>query len=284
MKTHSKRSFLLNRLPTRSLFSAGLLVLLTPGFATDCGAESKSEPAWRPLPLIADGKVHPGWVHTGWGGFVVEEGALRTDPDPKGLGLLVYARERFGNCQIRIVYKTNDENANSGVYVRLADGILEQVGNPGAAFERASSGQPSDASLERVKVSAEREEGPWYAVHHGYEVQIADAGDEWHRTGAIYSLAPSAGLSKKAPGEWKTMIITLAGERILVDLDGKRITSFDPSSPDLPPRKEWHEPKREPKRPESGYIGLQNHDPGELVWFKEVSVRPLPAPPKSRAR
>ncbi len=58
------------------------------------------------------------------------------------------------------------------------------------------------------------------------------SGDALHRTGAIYSLAPASGVSKKAPGEWQTMIITL--------------------------------------------LGLQNHDPGELVWFKEVNVRPLP--------
>jgi hypothetical protein len=25
------------------------------------------------------------------------------------------------------------------------------------------------------------------------------------------------------------------------------------------------------------FSGLQNHDPGEVVWFKEVSVRPVPA-------
>jgi hypothetical protein len=29
-------------------------------------------------------------------------------------------------------------------------------------------------------------------------------------------------------------------------------------------------------RAEAGYIGLQNHDPGDIVWFKEVSVRKLP--------
>jgi hypothetical protein len=73
------------------------------------------------------------------------------------------------------------------------------------------------------------------------------------------------------------MIVTLAGNRVFVDLDGQRITSFDPASPDLPPRKQWHEPKREPKRPEAGYIGLQNHDPGDIVWFKEIGVRPLPS-------
>jgi len=130
--------------------------------------------------------------------------------------------------------------------------------------------------MEKMKAAAERDEGPWFAVHQGYEVQIADGTDPLHRTGAIYSLAPSSAAPKSA-GEWRTMIITLTGNRIFVELDGRRITSFDPSSPEVPPRKQWYEPKREPKRPEKGYIGLQNHDPGDVVWFKEVSVRPLPA-------
>lgn len=241
------------------------------------GAESASEPVWRPLPLITDGKVDPNWVHVGWGGFVVDDGTWRTECAPQGLGLLVYQKERLGNCQIRVVFKTKDEKSNSGVYVRLDDGILRQVGKPGAAFDRDAAGKISKESMELMKTSGERDEGPWYAVHHGYEVQIADAGDEWHRTGSIYSLARSAATSKKAPGEWKTMIVTLTGTRIMVDLDGQRITSLDTASPNLPPRTQWHEPKREPKRPEAGYLGLQNHDPGDIVWFKEVSVRPLPA-------
>jgi hypothetical protein len=237
--------------------------------------QSSAEPTWRILPLIANGKVEPNWAHTGWGGFVVDDGALRTECDPKGLGLLVYKKERLGNCQVRVVFKAKDARSNAGVYVRIADGILDQIGNPGAAFERDAAGKPSNESMEKMKASGEREEGPWFAVHRGYEVQISDAGDPAHGTGAIYSLARASGTSKK-PGEWRTMIITLAGEKIFVDLDGQRATSFDPASPDLPARKQWHEPKREPKRPVAGYIGLQNHDPGDVVWFKEVSVRPLP--------
>ena len=127
-----------------------------------------------------------------------------------------------------------------------------------------------------MEASAEREEGPWFAVHRGYEVQIAGGGDPLHGTGAIYSLATTSAASKKA-GEWRTMVITLAGEQIFVDLDGRRVTTFDPRSPNLPPQKQWYEPKRGPKRPEAGYLGLQNHDPGDVVWFKEVSVRPLPS-------
>ena len=73
------------------------------------------------------------------------------------------------------------------------------------------------------------------------------------------------------------MVITLSGDHILVDLEGQRVTNFDPGSPDVPRDRQWFEPKREPNRPQVGYFGLQNHDPGDVVWFREVSVRPLPA-------
>src|SRR5690242_14159436 len=72
------------------------------------GEEPKADAAWRNLPLIKDGKVDPEWVHVGWGGFVVEDGTLRTNCDAKGLGLLVYKKERMGNCQIRVVYKSKE--------------------------------------------------------------------------------------------------------------------------------------------------------------------------------
>lgn len=61
-----------------------------------------------------------------------------------------------------------------------------------------------------------------------------------------------------------------------MDLEGQRVTEFDPASPQVSREQEWFEPKREPERPRMGYLGLQNHDPGDVVWFKEVSVRPLP--------
>lgn len=243
-------------------------------FATARGADLKAEGPWRRLPLVTDGKIDANWVHVGYGGFAVDDGALRTECVPQGLGLLVYKKERLGNCQIRIVFKTKDAKSNSGVYVRLADGILDRVQNPGPAFDRDANGKISPESMEKVKAAAENDAGAWYAVHHGYEVQITDAGDSMHRTGSIYSLAPSSSPTKPA-GEWKTMVITLAGETITVDVEGEQVATFDPTARDLPPRKQWHEPKREPKRPEAGYIGLQNHDPGDVVWFKEVSVRAL---------
>ena len=233
-----------------------------------------SDSGWKKIPLIENGKVAPDWVHLGFGSMQVEGDALRTEPAPEGLGLLVYKKEKLGNCQIKVVFKTKDQRANAGVYVRIADGILDQVNKPGSPFQRDAKGEPSPESMEKAKAAAEREEGPWFAVHRGYEVQIAGGGDRYHRTGSIYSLAPSEE-GPKGPGEWQTMIITLDGTKISVELDGKKISSLDTASKDLPPRKQWHEPKREPKRPEVGYIGLQTHDPGDVVWFREVSVKPL---------
>jgi hypothetical protein len=229
---------------------------------------------WRKLPLIESGKVAPDWVHIGFGHMAIEGDALRTEPAPEGLGLLVYQKEKFGNCQLKVVFKTKDQRANAGVYVRIADGILDQVKKPGHPFTRDAKGEPTAESMEKAKAAAEREEGPWFAVHRGYEVQIAGGGDRYHRTGSIYSLAPSEE-GPKGPGEWQTMIITLDGKKISVELDGKKVSSLDTASKDLPERKQWHEPKREPTRPEMGYIGLQTHDPGDVVWFREVSVKPL---------
>jgi hypothetical protein len=106
-------------------------------------------------------------------------------------------------------------------------------------------------------------------------VQICETGDEYHRTGAIYSLAKAAPLPKLAGDGWRTMIITLNASRVQVDVDGQPVTSFDSDDKNLPKRQKWFEPKRENKRPHVGYIGLQTHDPGDVVWFKDVSVRPL---------
>jgi hypothetical protein len=243
----------------------------TGGVAGEDG--KSSDRPWRALPLLEDGKVGPDWKQIGWGGFVVEDGSLRTECDAKGMGLLLYRKERFGNCQIRIVYK--DARSNSGVFVRIDDGILLRVKEKPAAVRRDKEGKLSEEELKKMKASSEKDEGPWYAVHHGYEVQIQDDSDEFHRTGAIYSLARAASVAKKRPGEWRTMVITLRGNLVLVDIDGKRVTTFDPKSKDIPERKQWYEPNRKPKRPTSGYIGLQTHDPGDVVWFKEVSVRAL---------
>ncbi|HUE70491.1 MAG TPA: DUF1080 domain-containing protein, partial [Pirellulaceae bacterium] len=224
-------------------------------------------------------KVDPGWTLVGYGSFDVAGGVLRTAPDEKGLGLLLYTKEKFGDCQIRVVFRAEDAKSNAGVFVRIDDGILQQVGKNHAPAKRDERGKLTTESLQIFKDASERGIGAWYAVHHGYEVQICDHSDPLHRTGAIYSLAQSAEAPQHEPDAWRTMVITLKGNQVLVELDGKPVTAFDPADPSIPPQKEWYEPRREAKRPQSGYIGLQVHDPGDIVEFKSVSVRPLQKSP-----
>ena len=230
---------------------------------------------WRVVPLVTEGKVDPAWAQVGWGGFAVEGGALRTECDERGMGMLLYRSERFGACQIRIVYRCEKPKSNAGVFVRIDDGVLARIGEKSPEVHRDAKGKLSPAMIERLTEASEKHLGGWYPVHHGYEVQILDDTDAWHRTGAIYSLAKAAPVPEKPLSDWRTMIVTLDGERITVDVDGKRLSSFDATARDNPPRKNWTEPLRELKRPTHGYLGLQNHDPGDVVWFKEVSVRVL---------
>jgi len=230
---------------------------------------------WRTLPLIQEGQVAPAWKQVGWGRMVVDGETLRTEPDEKGLGLLVYTRERLGDCQIRVVYRPANNRANSGVHIRMDDGILQWIGREAMAVKRNEKGKLAPDMLARMREASEKEDGAWYAVHHGFEVQIMDSGDEFHRTGSMYSYAAAVALPAAPTGGWRTMIITLRGTLIVVELDGKELSRLDSAAKDLPMRKTWTEPKRDAPRPTHGYIGLQTHDPGDFVSFKEVSVRPL---------
>jgi len=264
---------------TKSVLNLAALSLALAGCASPMARKGPGDPEspWRPLPLIKDDRIDPDWVQVGWGSFVIDEGSLRTECDPKGMGLLLWRKEKFGDCQIRVVYRCKEPRSNSGVFVRIDEGILQRLDEKSEPVERKPGGGLVEGALQKMMDASEKAKGAWYPVHHGYEVQVCEEPDPWHRTGAVYSLAKSDYVPRKKPDEWKTMVITLQGNLVLVEVDGQPSTRFDPESKDIPRERKWFEPKREVKRPRAGYLGLQNHDPGDVVWFKEVSVRSLGA-------
>ena len=70
---------------------------------------------WKQL---FDGKKLAGWEHVGPGKFVVEKGLMK----PKGgMGLLWYSPEKFSNAVIRVVYMTEKQDSNSGVFIRIPE-------------------------------------------------------------------------------------------------------------------------------------------------------------------
>jgi hypothetical protein len=184
---------------------------------------------------LFNGQDLTGWAHVGEGEFVIEDGLLKTEG---GMGLLWYTERPFRDVVIRVEYR-NPEGRNAGVFIRIPE-------------------PPPD---------------PWMAVHGGYEVQIDDmVEDEYTMTGVLYSLTRA--MAKPArPGEWNTMEIILDGDRTVVTVNGVLVTYYREGDYVRPREQEW-EPVRGPRPPE-GYIGLQNHGPEDVVYFRNVSFRPL---------
>ena len=201
---------------------------------TTADADDKASGSkWQPL---FNGRNLDGWQHAGPGEVVVENGVLKT---VGGMGLLWYTREKIGNAVIKVVYRAPDDNGggNSGVFIRIPE-------------------KPTE---------------PWMPVNRGYEVQIDDSDDDWHRTGVLYSFTKT--LDQPEVGEWNTLEITLDGDRTVVTVNGTKVTDYREGDP-VPEKKQKWEPDRG-KRAASGYIGLQNHGDKDTVYFKEVSVARL---------
>ncbi len=222
------------------LLVVGLVTWLVPVAAFGQAAAGASQP-------LFNGRDLTGWAHVGKGRVFVEDGLLKTEG---GMGLLWYTGEKFGDCTVRVVYRTTTTDDNSGIFIRIPD-------------------PPAD---------------PWQAVHTGYEVQILENfpahykrsshqiehGMAWHTTGAIYSISPASAAPQHPAGEWNTMEISLRGPRTVIHLNGVLVNDFTEGDP-VPPREHDYEPRRGP-RPEAGYIGIQNHHEPQTVHFREISV------------
>jgi len=201
-------------------------------------AKTNNGKGWKQL---FNGKDLTGWKHVGKGDMVVGDGLIHGQG---GMGLLYYPEQKFGNCTIRVVYRMQKENSNSGVFIR-------------------------------VPIEPHEE---WMPVYYGYEVQIdnhpeTSGEDDHHITGALYSLTKPLAKPGKPGPEWNTMEITLDGPRTIVYVNGEKVTDYKEGDP-TPERKFDFEPYPG-IRPDSGFFGLQNHGDSDVVYFKEVSVKPL---------
>ncbi|WP_036372783.1 ThuA domain-containing protein [Micromonospora sp. ATCC 39149] len=114
---------------------------------------------------------------------------------------------------------------------------------------------------------------PNSAMTNGYEVQI-DATDAADRTtGAIYAVKSADLAARDAalnpPGEWNTYELLVEGERLQVLLNGVKINDFT---------------NTDPARSLAGYVGIQNHGPGDDVSFRNIRIKELGTtnPPPTR--
>jgi hypothetical protein len=185
---------------------------------------------------LFNGKDLDGWQQVGPGAFVVKDGMMKTEG---GMGMLWYTRQKIGHATIRVVFKLTAKESDSGVFIRIPE-------------------KPTE---------------PWMPINRGYEVEIGDWPDDYSYTGVLYTFTKALARPLKPIGEWNTMNITIDGPRTIVYLNAVKVTDFTEGEPVPAKPASSHDPDRGP-RPDSGYIGLQNH-PGSEVYFREVSVTPF---------
>jgi hypothetical protein len=199
-----------------------------------------AEPDFTPL---GNGSL-AGWQMAGSGGFIELGGGIVESFG--GIGLLWYTREQFADFVLRLDFRLSSPTDNSGVFIR---------------FPALRNGDPAN---------------DWRPpVTEGYEIQIDNTGfnpdtntfdDPLHKTGAIYTLAPSSAIMP-AVGQWHNYEIEAAGSTITVRLDGQQVSQL-----------------RNANRSTGGYVGLQNHHPGSAVQFAHIRVKKLtPAQPQPLA-
>jgi sugar phosphate isomerase/epimerase len=184
---------------------------------------------YQQLLAKSGGRYHKhGWNHYGPGYFLLdpESGILKSQG---GMGLFWYSGKEFKDFVLTVDFMSAEENTNSGIFIRV----------PG------------------VPVSNEY-------IYHSFEIQIYNAGDGKHKTGAVYDVkAPETDACKPA-GEWNHLVITFKEGHLNLEING--IQSLD-----------WDAETGGKVRDFAGegYIGLQNHDSRSPVYFRNIFIKEL---------
>ena len=131
-----------------------------------------------------------GWNHYGPGYFTLDSktGVLKSHG---GMGLFWYSEKKYKNFILELDYKTSEQKANSGIFLRIPD----------------------------IPVSDDY-------IYHSFEIQINDAGKGKHKTAAVYDAQEASKDASKPTGEWNHYKITFQGGRIEVELNGEQVNDW----------------------------------------------------------
>ncbi len=103
---------------------------------------------------------------------------------------------------------------------------------------------------------------------YGYEVQVNNSQKDWRRTGSLYSIADVIETYVN-DNEWYTEYIKVMDKRVIVKINDTVVVDYtEPENP----KREGNGIYRVLK---SGTFALQGHDPASVVYYKDITVRPL---------
>ena len=169
-----------------------------------------------------------GWNHYGPGYFEVD-GKTGVLKGQGGMGLLWYGVKKYKDFILELDFKCAEKITNSGIFYRVPE----------------------------IPTSDDY-------IYHSFEIQIYDAGEGIHETGAVYD-AEAPKLNAFLPtGEWNHIKITARGKNLNIELNSKPIVDWN------------QEPRGKIKDfALDGYIGLQNHDSLAPIYFKNIFIKEL---------
>jgi len=171
------------------------------------------------------------------------------------IGLLFHTAKAYSDFTLRLQFRLNSRDDNSGMFVRFRD-----------------PRKPPPAGLNDPRIAGNP---AWLAVDTGFEVQIDEKaqpdGADMHRTGAIYAIPVGGAAGQQVyargsalqPGEWNDCEINVAGDTYSVRLNGFQTSTFTNNDP-----KRGLAANQDPL---SGFIGLQTHT--GAVSFRAVRIK-----------
>ena len=219
------------------------------------------KPKWVTL---FDGKTIKGWHNynkEGVAGWLIENGTLT----PDGTGGDLVTDKEYGDFELEFDFKI-PQGSNSGVLYKVTEKPeikrtvfsapeYQIIDDNGYIFRNGKG--------EQMKVDAK---GETLKLH---DVQL---------TGANYDMNPPSDLTAvKAPGEWNTGRIVVNKNHIEHYINGKKVVDYqygDDNWKTLVKKSKFADwPYAVPHA--TGKIALQNHNPREKIWFRNIRIKEL---------
>ena len=207
-------------------------------------------------------KTFKSWLTTGQGQFTLIDGNIIAYPG-NDLGLLWYALENFGDFTLRLQFRLDRGDDNSGVFIRFRD-------------PRRRVPNRTDPTLSSIYSNQ-----AWVAVDTGFEIQIDETARpdnaDMHRTGAVYAIPVGTGPGQQnysrgsavQSGSWYDYEVQTVGQRYNVRLKDTTSSSWQQTT--IFTNQDVYRGKTPTDDPNSGYIGLQSHSGG--VSFRNVRIK-----------
>lgn len=104
----------------------------------------------------------------------------------------------------------------------------------------------------------------------GYEVQVNNTHGDPKKTGGLYAIKDVMNQSPAKDDEWFTQEVIVNGKQVTIKVNGKTTTEYtEPENAERPA-------EMKDRLLSSGTIALQGHDPGSVIYYRKVMIKPLP--------